>query len=392
MVDFEDEYRLGRITHGDDLAAVSNRIGPSGSRTFHCNFSSVKIGGKSSAAGAINYLAREGEYADREDLEYVAGDDDEVERQAELIDKTARIRNGSNAERVLVTGVFELPAELDQAQRAEIANLVVADWADRGHAAVAAVHANGKVQPHVHIAVAARPIAGDVIDRSTRLMVGKAALREERHRVGKLINSVVGRDFFNGGRHIDVGIDRKPKKRLPESVYRRQVANPFSEHERAMYALKKAEERRLNKIAAVRKSREKNLKAWRKIDKLKEIHGLIDQEEKARAVQYAEVETRRGWQKLVHSTEDQLATTSRRLREAKAAAVRPNDQEPATYKQIKYLEDLARQTNRPMPEDFIMDRGKVGKVIKRLEKELQNVKNPSSGQNRPKPRDKGRER
>jgi len=128
---------------------------------------------------------------------------------------------------VLVKMVAELPFELDQEQRAAVAENLVQHWAKRSHLAVAAVHhIEGEVNPHVHLAIAARPIMVKdkmvVIDRdpTKRLMVGKAALRSARAEVAELINNVADRDLFHAGTLKEIGIDRPPRKRVPIAVYK----------------------------------------------------------------------------------------------------------------------------------------------------------------------------
>ena len=222
--------RVGRII-GPDL---QERL----ARTFHVNFGSVRIGGEgeSSPKGAIDYVFRQGEYGPPKDpekdeaarerakkaaeLEYTAGDPEEVHRVADLIETSAAVRTGPRAERVLAKQVVELPADTDEEERAEAADALVADWKRRGHPAVAAVHCNGLVQPHVHVLAAARPVsAAGTVDRSVRLWTSKQEVRDERHEVARIVNAACKqRVLFNGGRHEDVGIDREPRRSIPRGV------------------------------------------------------------------------------------------------------------------------------------------------------------------------------
>ena len=230
FLDAIESGRVGRII-GPDL---QERL----ARTFHVNFGSVRIGGEgeSSPKGAIDYAFRQGEYGPPKDpekdeaarerakkaaeLEYTAGDPEEVHRAADLIETSAAVRTGPRAERVLVKQVVELPADTDEEERAEAADALVADWKWRGHPAVAAVHCNGLVQPHVHVLAAARPVsAAGTVDRSVRLWTSKQEVRDERHEVARIVNAACKqRVLFNGGRHEDVGIDREPRRSIPRGV------------------------------------------------------------------------------------------------------------------------------------------------------------------------------
>ena len=193
-------------------------------RTFHCAFGAVKIGAAEGPRGALDYVLRQGdEKARADELEYVAGDGDAVLRAGEVIEGAARVRRGPTAERILAKQTVELPAAASAAQRRAAADAIVADWAKRGHAAVAAVHGNGLVQPHLHVLAAARPVsdAGEV-DRARGLWIGKQAVRDERRRVAELINTACRQEVkFHPGRLIDTGITRPAKKRIPQAAWQR---------------------------------------------------------------------------------------------------------------------------------------------------------------------------
>lgn len=238
---FYDDEERARKRHRS--REVSQRVGQhrgQPARTFHFNIDSVKIGdGKTSIDGAVDYLARGGEFEKKNaDLEHVAGDADRVKIGALLVEDTARVRKGPTAERVLLKETFELPKELDREGRAEVAERIVSAWEEKGHWTVAAVHANGQVQPHVHVAVVTRPIVEDPdtelgarADRDparVALRGGKAEMRAERHRVADLINQVlderqVDAPRFHGGRDREMDVPgiqgRKPKRRLPQRAW-----------------------------------------------------------------------------------------------------------------------------------------------------------------------------
>ena len=201
----------------------SGRIGPDNTRTFHCDFASVKCG--ESGQAALDYALRAGDYAEQaEELEHAAGDRQAVERAAELIEASARITRGRTAERHLVKQVFELPAASSKEQRERLAEAVVADWRGRGHEAVAVVHVHGAdaPQPHMHVLVAARPVRDEKVDRSVRILADKAAVKRERAGIADLINEHCDPAVrFHPGRLADTGIFREPKKRIPEGTFRR---------------------------------------------------------------------------------------------------------------------------------------------------------------------------
>ena len=230
-------------------------------RTFHCQFGSVRIGGKGEASpkGALDYALRTGEYGrvDREKLEELErrkreaedsanakdmakaksdlddaidrdgkaaefecafGDRQEVRRAAELIEETAKVTSGGKSERLFIKETFELPAHATAWQREECARAIVDDWAKRDHPAVAVVHGSGRVQPHVHVILSARPIRKDgeghaAADRSVRLLVGREAVRERRRQVADTINrTCAGPVHFVAGRHAECNIDRDARR------------------------------------------------------------------------------------------------------------------------------------------------------------------------------------
>lgn len=220
----DDELVKGR-RHPESYRIGWHLGGPS--RTAHINWRGICIGQPGGKGGSLDYIAREGDYSDRDDLQHLAGDPDELREAMAAIEATARIRRGPSAERVAVAGVFELPADSSPAQRKALAEARVAYWRERGHVAVVAVH-DEPGNPHVHELVSARPARrGDaghvVVDRSARIMVGKAALRTERKAVADLVNSRTRPDVrFWGGRDRDMEkpgiVGRRPERRVPRAV------------------------------------------------------------------------------------------------------------------------------------------------------------------------------
>ena len=217
-------------------------IGPA--RTFHCNIGSVKVG--ESARASLDYIRRKGEHkGDAADVESEAGNPQAVLDDAGLIEASARIRRGANAERQLVTEVYELPADSTPENRKKVAEAVVADWRGRGHEAVAVVHMHGErtPQPHLHVAVASRPVDGaGNVDRSRRLLTGRDQIRDERAHVAEIVNRICEPEVrFHPGRLIDTGIERPARKRIPPGAFRKgraeiRAANGAGEPDRARAA------------------------------------------------------------------------------------------------------------------------------------------------------------
>ena len=217
-------------------------IGPA--RTFHCNIGSVKVG--ESARASLDYIRRKGEHkGDAVDVESEAGYPQAVLDDAGLIEASARIKRGANAERQLVTEVYELPADSTPENRKKVAEAVVADWRGRGHKSVAVVHMHGDrtPQPHLHVAVASRPVDGaGNVDRSRRLLTGRDQIRAERAHVAEIVNRICEPEVrFHPGRLIDTGIERPARKRIPPGEFRKgraeiRAANGAGEPDRARAA------------------------------------------------------------------------------------------------------------------------------------------------------------
>ena len=219
-----DNNRVGRA-RGDDgeLRIV---------RTFHARFTGLKLGGGRSARERIAYVFREGKHEkDKADVEASAGDKDRLIEHADRIKATARVRRGRTAERILVEQIVELPAESTPEQRAKCAQAFVDSWRERGHSAVAVVHVHGddkgKLQPHLHVEIAARPVdeAGNV-DRSDVLWRGRATVYDERRIVADLVNGTCEpRPPYHPGGFRDIGREEdRPKGRIPPATFRPAAA------------------------------------------------------------------------------------------------------------------------------------------------------------------------
>lgn len=243
MTHSDDDHRPGRGRSPEQERASTQRIlntfrsGRVGrhngrpARTFHVAFRGVQAGAGAGTGGgrgaSIDYIAREGDYADRQDLEHLAGDAGELEEAIAAVDAGCRIRNGRTAERVAIATVFELPADTSAEQRRRVAEEVVRTWRDRGHLAVAAIHATDQVQPHVHVLATARPVhrspSGWEVDRSPARVPlrGKAAVRTARAEIAAIVNAACRPAVeFYPGRDADLDqpgiVGRKPKRRVPE--------------------------------------------------------------------------------------------------------------------------------------------------------------------------------
>lgn len=219
----DDDNKSGRVLGIEQeevklaKALFSGRVGPNGTRTFHCHFSSRKVNG--AIHSAVDYLARENDFErKKEDFEFLSGDIKQLKKACNEIHKTARVRRGRTAERVLIMTVVELPAEMNEMQRRKTAEELVHFWKERGHVAVAAIHGNGIVQPHIHLAATARPIlvlnGCAFVDRDTiPPLRDRMAVRAERKAVAEIVNDVLGREYFHPGKLRDTGINRPAQKR-----------------------------------------------------------------------------------------------------------------------------------------------------------------------------------
>ncbi|MBF0305454.1 MAG: hypothetical protein HQL41_07385 [Alphaproteobacteria bacterium] len=170
----------------------------------------------------MDYLAREGNYAERDDLEHLAGDVAKFNEMAALVDSARRIRNGRTAEAVAKTLVRELPADSTPEQRRAVAEAEVRHWRNLGYEAVAAVHADAKTQPHIHIAVTARHVLSGVVDRSAGsvVLMHRRDVMADRQRFAQSINDACkpAVEFFGGRDALldQPGIEgRRPRRRIP---------------------------------------------------------------------------------------------------------------------------------------------------------------------------------
>lgn len=246
--------RLGRLGGRAGSGRIGRHHGQA-ARTFHAAWRGVQIGTSAGKGGSIDYIAREGDYADRQDLEHLAGDPAELRQVMEEIERTARCKRGRTAERIAVAGVIELPADSTPDARREFAELRVRYWRNKGLVAVVAIH-DEPGNPHLHELVAARPVRhgadGTVtVDRSKRLLTDKAELRSERRAVAEAINHFLRPKVrFWGGRDREMeqpGLTRPPKRRVPA---RRWHRDGQQDQDPAMVAARRAQHEAARKQAA----------------------------------------------------------------------------------------------------------------------------------------------
>lgn len=346
---------------------VSGRIGRDGQRTFHCHFGSTRVVDRAASGGAIDYLARLGDFApsglDRQDLEHLAGDVDQLRQAAEAVAATALVRRGRTAERVLIKQTFELPAIATAEQRQAVAEAIVADWKARGHEALAAVHGNGQVQPHVHVAVTARPVLrtfeGWAVDRDPACVPlrSKAATRAERARVAELINAQIAEARFHPGRLIDTGIEREPEKRLSKREWHREGLRERSPEDLAAWRQKKraeAMERRLAREVAL------SARKHRQEARLAPVKAKIREEIEADLIV-----TR---PPLYIEAEDLIEQARKEGIEEGRKAARPQEEDlPPTVKQLRYLSDLTDGNHELLQDEAAPTRGQVGQAIRKIE-------------------------
>lgn len=345
---------------------VSGRIGPTGKRTYHCHVEHVPVGG---GTAAIDYLERAGDFESLDDdLEWIVGNPDEVREAAWQVDLRAQKRNGRTAEKVLSKITFELPATLSSEQRGEAAERVVARLKRDGYEVCAAVHAIN-VQPHVHVALASRPTVNielgmwDVDRNPDRIFLrgGKKALRNLRHQIAEDINQVLGHSLFHGGKHCDVGIDRNAKRRIPQRQWRqhgvRDNDTEFVEECRQRYERERAEaKRRANQKRAAKHEKHREIAINTPIYRLLESRLKATSGHNKRLRQKLKDEKRKS------------AEIVEIVKNIPVPAELPEDQQPATMKQIRYLEDMAKRKNLIVNDDVVLSRGMVGATLRKLEK------------------------
>ena len=370
-IGFFDTTRVGFIYGQGDGERIVRQL----ARTCHINFSSLKMGGGTTAKVALDYAFREGEEhgpvpdekvdelkekaeeawaggggekeiaargkaiagaeernAKATELECTAGDRKRVEDACERIEESAVVRQGRTAERFLIQQVIELPGDSTPAQRKACAEALVQHWEDRGHPASAAVHGAGKVQPHVHVQATARPVDADGnVDRSALLWTSKQAVRDERAALAEIVNEhCPSAVLFHGGRHEDVNIDREARKaeglmqtRLPRRAQHRPAKYEFDDTLPARLAVVHERGRSWAEAEAARRKAEKARKAAERETRRQARSAATEAERQAR--------------------EDRKAERGRH--EDRQAVLRD-----LSEKQTAMLTDLHKKTGRKLPD------------------------------------------
>ena len=113
------------------------------------------------------------------------------------------------------------------------------------------VHGEELPQPHLHVLATARPLNPDgTVNResSLRPFASKASVRNERANVAALVNEHCAPEVrFHPGKLADTGIERPPKRRIPQGAFRtgrkqiRAEPEKAAEIEAEMYAASRAE-------------------------------------------------------------------------------------------------------------------------------------------------------
>lgn len=276
-----------------------------GGRVFALHVGSVTKVAPSGQGGSPDYIARIGQFDQKDaDLETLVGRNPaEMKKIVDAVhDETGR-KNG----RVAIPVMSELPFELAGPAKRRIA-LALVDWFERrGYPAMAAVHGNGKVQPHVHVIATARPVRIED-ERITvaaegrrgaptsfdRLFKDRAAVRGFRHQVAEIINAELkhmgGEADWHGGNFRDVGIARQPKKRVPQAAWHQRGQREIdpdqvaAAHERAARKRAEIDKKKAEKAARRRESTRRRAQAEAEArDAQAELRGARAALEEARA-------------------------------------------------------------------------------------------------------------
>ena len=385
----DEKPSMGRLHENDDAvragrAIFGGRIGRVGGRptqTFHCTFTPVKRNQEGRAGEAVDYLAREGDYhreADEQDLEYLAGDTATVNAAVMQIHNTARRRD----ERVMLTMVTELPPESTPLARALVAERLVEYWQSKGHEAVAAVHApppkpDGRLNFHIHLAFTSRPVARDGdggwrvnYSPEARPLKNRAAVKSERAAVARIVNETMAQQgitcpVFHPGNLKDVGIQRRAKKRVPQARYLRgqQDIDPQAQAEaRSRYLLSEKEAANRRAERERRRGQRMTLAGLAPVGELDRVRTQRDQ-----------------MRRQVMELERQPPQLVEIVKQVPVPVELPEDQKPATARQVETLLAMAHERGMQIDEEVPMTVGTVGATIRHL------MTVPRLGQQQPAP-------
>ncbi|WP_020401170.1 MobA/MobL family protein [Kordiimonas gwangyangensis] len=238
----EEPKRRGYVQEPErKMRLVSGRIGPKG-RTFHLKIASATKAAPTGKGASVDYIARIGDYSHKDtDFESAAGRDPEEMREIlDAVHNTTKRKNG----RIAIPITMELPNDLSATARQQIAARLCAYFEGEGYPAMAVVHGNGKVQPHLHLLTTGRPVSavaasspnhactqhGDwlIANEGTRGNAQRKRLFADRtqvklfrrHVAARIINEVLEENGLEGNWHggtlKETGLDREPKKRIRE--------------------------------------------------------------------------------------------------------------------------------------------------------------------------------
>lgn len=355
-------------------------------RTFHAHFSSIvaRTGG---AEFTLDYATREGQFDDRDDLEHVAGDRRQVEVDSERIEATARL--SGRPERIVVKLISELPIESTPESRRATADAIVEYWRRRGHSAIAAVHSSGdrgQPQPHMHIVIASRPVDSmGTVDRTSRLMVGRAAVRAEREALARIINQHAAEAVkFFAGRDRDMEVPgiqgRTPTRRLPERQWHLHGQRQRDEAAVAQ-AKQKAEE--VRKAADAERQARQQQRAAKQASNAAAEREAAMQRDRAERAERREAENRKARKKAEADLESLRLSRGGKptlppttldgalagVRADLAARQVAPDLRPASFKQLAFAIDLATKKGLSVFEndDQVASAGEIGILIRRLQ-------------------------
>ncbi len=386
---------------------VSGRVGPRG-RTFHVRVQSVgrATGSVARAVEGLDYDAREGAHVARRD-ELESADGTPRDEMARLIESASLSNPRKNAKFVLKLQV-ELPAAFNPHQRREAAESVAAWFESKGCACHWAVHGRneaGLVQPHLHMTVTARPVVnvgGHTIVAPPRwhgkrvppAIDGPKDMHAFRRQVVPgVINGIAQRDRvtiartqdgrpvpWHGGRLRETGIARPAKKRRPMIVYKAAEratapdrglakinalidAGAFVTVTRERQAwVERAWQQREERRAA--KKAEKKRRRRERLAKL----GAVDARDATIALAQAKAEAERfrfsarAWRERAEAP----PRTVEVMKEIKVPVEPPEEQRPATARQVATLFDLARKHGLVIDPAAPMTIGTVGATIRHL--------------------------